>query len=265
MKEVFPLLLALLILIGSVGYLISRTDTTDSPETTTSSMANVPEQESSSAPAEDFKSEDSCSTTDTAEKESTGNLESETSVQNETESPQAKDHVTGSIQPTDPAPTQPPSASEKEPPKQTEPPRQPEPPKETQPPAQPEPPVTTPPTQPPAPPPEETPTDPVVTEPEETEPPETEPEEPKATEPEFDIGYWIGYAKSYAVSAGLRPEPTAVDCWDNPVRAGNHCTYLERDIQSRLNRYAKDEEITDVWIWAESRGDGTYDLYIGYA
>ena len=104
-----------------------------------------------------------------------------------------------------------------------------------------------------------------MTEPEELEPPETEPEETKATEPEFDIGYWIGYAKSYAVSAGLRLEPTAVDCWDNPIRAGHHCTYLERDIQSRLNRYAKDEEITDVWIWAESRGDGTYDLYIGYA
>lgn len=253
MKKVFPLLLALLILIGSVGYLIRRTGTTDSPETTASSMANVPEQESSAAPAEDFESEDTSSTTDTAEQESTGNAESETSVQNETESPQAKDHVTGYTQPTDPAPTQPPSASEKEPPKQTEPP------------AQPEPPVATPPTQPPAPPPEETPTDPVVTEPEETEPPETEPEETKATEPEFDIGYWIGYAKRYAVSAGLRLEPTAVDCWDNPIRAGNHCTYLERDIQSRLNRYAKDEEITDVWIWAESRGDGTYDLYIGYA
>lgn len=224
MKKVFPLLLALLILIGSVGYLIRRTGTTDSPETTANSMANVPEQESSAAPAEDFESEDSCSTTDTAEKGSAENEESETSVQNETESPQAKDHVTGSTQPTDPAPTQPP-----------------------------------------APPPEETPTDPIVTEPEETEPPETEPEETKATEPEFDIGYWIGYAKSYAVSAGLRLEPTAVDCWDNPIRAGNHCTYLERDIQSRLNRYAKDEEITDIWIWAESRGDGTYDLYIGYA
>ena len=37
------------------------------------------------------------------------------------------------------------------------------------------------------------------------------------------------------------------------------------DIQSRLNRYAKDETIQDVWIWAEPRADGSYDLYIGYA
>ena len=28
---------------------------------------------------------------------------------------------------------------------------------------------------------------------------------------------------------------------------------------------AKDETITDVWIWAEGRSDGSYDLYIGYA
>lgn len=37
------------------------------------------------------------------------------------------------------------------------------------------------------------------------------------------------------------------------------------DHQSRLNRYAKDETILDVWVWAESRSDGSYDLYIGYA
>ena len=96
-------------------------------------------------------------------------------------------------------------------------------------------------------------------------PPETEPKETEVIEPQFDIGYWIGYAKSYAVGVGLRLESSAVDCWDNPIRAGNHCTYLERDIQSRLNRYAKDEDITDVWIWVKDRGDGTYDLYIGYA
>ena len=40
---------------------------------------------------------------------------------------------------------------------------------------------------------------------------------------------------------------------------------LERDIKSRLNRYAKDEDITDVWIWAEATGNDCYDLYIGYA
>ena len=25
------------------------------------------------------------------------------------------------------------------------------------------------------------------------------------------------------------------------------------------------DDITDVWIWAEARSDGKYDLYIGYA
>ena len=40
---------------------------------------------------------------------------------------------------------------------------------------------------------------------------------------------------------------------------------LERDIKNRLNRYSKDEDITDVWIWAVDLGNGSYDLYIGYA
>ena len=88
-------------------------------------------------------------------------------------------------------------------------------------------------------------------------------EEP--TEPAIDIQTWIDYAKTYAESVGLRLESSAVDCWDNPISAGAHCSYLERDIQSRLNRYARDEDITDVWIWAEARSDGKYDLYIGYA
>jgi len=92
-----------------------------------------------------------------------------------------------------------------------------------------------------------------------------EPEETKPTEPAFDINYWIDYAKSYAQSKGLILSEAAIDCWDNPIGAGAHCIYLERDIQSRLNRYAKDEDITDVWIWAEATGNGRYDLYIGYA
>ena len=104
------------------------------------------------------------------------------------------------------------------------------------------------------------------TKPEPTTPPETEPpavSEP--VEPAFNINDWIAYAQSYATSVGLRLESSAVDCWDNPITAGAHSLYLERDIQSRLNRYAKDEDITDVWIWAQSRADGSYDLYIGYA
>ena len=109
---------------------------------------------------------------------------------------------------------------------------------------------------------------PVVEDEKLTTPPPIEsvgPEETKPTEPAFDINYWIDYAKSYAQSKGLVLSEAAIDCWDNPIGAGAHCIYLERDIQSRLNRYAKDEDITDVWIWAEATGNGRYDLYIGYA
>lgn len=107
----------------------------------------------------------------------------------------------------------------------------------------------------------EPPAAPTETQPQEPEPPAAE----EPTEPEFDIQTWIDYANAYAESMGLRLESSAVDCWDNPISAGAHCSYLERDIQSRLNRYARDEDITDVWIWAEARSDGKYDLYIGYA
>ena len=104
-------------------------------------------------------------------------------------------------------------------------------------------------------------TEPTETQPQESEPPAAE----ELAEPSFDIQTWIDYAKAYAESVGMRLESSAVDCWDNPISAGTHCSYLERDIQSRLNRYARDEDITDVWIWAEARSDGKYDLYIGYA
>ena len=109
------------------------------------------------------------------------------------------------------------------------------------------------------------PTEPSTEQTEPTTQPETQ--APETTEPPkaFDIGYWIGYAQSYAESKGLVLDSAAVDCWDNPIRAGSHCIYLERDIQSRLNRYANDEDITDVWIWAESVGNDCYDIYIGYA
>lgn len=71
----------------------------------------------------------------------------------------------------------------------------------------------------------------------------------KPTEPpvqEFDIDYWIAYAKNYAKSVGLRLDSTATDCWDNPISANAKCKYLERDIQNRLNRYARDTDITSV-------------------
>lgn len=93
----------------------------------------------------------------------------------------------------------------------------------------------------------------------------TEPEPTPETEPAFDIDYWISYAKSTAVSLGLTLDSSATDCWDNPIAAKPTCIYLERDINSRLNRYAKDGEITAVWIWYECVGTSSYLIYIGYA
>lgn len=126
---------------------------------------------------------------------------------------------------------------------------------------------------------EETP--PTVSNPTETTPPkapeppaapaETQSQEPESpaeeepTEPSFDIQTWIDYAKAYAESVGLRLESSAVDCWDNPIDADADCIYLERDICSRLNRYAADETITDVWVWYEAVGANSYLIYIGYA
>lgn len=74
----------------------------------------------------------------------------------------------------------------------------------------------------------EPPTEPMATQPQEPE----SPAEEEPTEPAFDIQTWIDYAKAYAESIGLRMESSAVDCWDNPISVGTHCSYLERDIQS---------------------------------
>ena len=98
---------------------------------------------------------------------------------------------------------------------------------------------------------------------EESTPPEPPQEEP--TEPVFDIDYWISFAKSYAESIGLALDSGAVYCWDNPIAAGVKCKYTERDIRGYLDRYAKDGDITDVWIWYEQSGSGSYEIYIGYA
>ena len=108
------------------------------------------------------------------------------------------------------------------------------------------------------------------TEKEQPTPPATEestpPEPPKEelTEPVFDIDYWISFAKSYAESIGLALDSGAVYCWDNPIAAGE-MQYTERDIRGYLDRYAKDGDITDVWIWYEQTGSGSYEIYIGYA
>lgn len=67
--------------------------------------------------------------------------------------------------------------------------------------------------------------------------------------PAFDINTWIAYAQNYTVSVGINLNSEAIYCWDNPIVAGNHRIDLAGDIQRRLNRYAQDETILDVWIW----------------
>ena len=93
-------------------------------------------------------------------------------------------------------------------------------------------------------------------------PPESVTDPPKT---EFDNNYCIDFARSYALQIGLEIDPTAVDCWDNPTIAKADCIYLERDLKSRLNRYASDGDITAVNIWAENLGNGNYLIYIAYA
>lgn len=112
----------------------------------------------------------------------------------------------------------------------------------------------------------EQPTPPATEEPKPVDQPQpTEPPKQESTEPAFDISYWISFAKSYAESVGLTLNSEAVYCWDNPIDADADCIYLERDIQSRLNRYAADADITDVWVWYEPVSAGSYLIYIGYA
>ena len=94
---------------------------------------------------------------------------------------------------------------------------------------------------------------------------ESEPEPEPDPEPAFDIDYWISYARSTATGLGLEFDSSAVDCWDDPITANPDCIYLERDITARISRYARDEDITAVWIWYESVGTNKYLIYIGYA
>lgn len=89
------------------------------------------------------------------------------------------------------------------------------------------------------------------------------PEPSKA--PEFDIGYWIAYARAYAESIGLELDSEAVSCWDNPIIASSDSKYLERDLCGMLDKYSRDEDICAVWIWAQPRTADAWDIYIGYA
>ncbi len=128
-------------------------------------------------------------------------------------------------------------------------------------------------TEPPTAPPKQT-ESPKVTEPPESKPTEspksvdstpTETTNPKPADPQFDINYWLEFARKYAESIGLAIDPEAVSCWDNPIIAGPNSKYLERDIKTRMNRYKNVEGFTDIWVWAEPDGSGNYRLFIGYA
>lgn len=102
-----------------------------------------------------------------------------------------------------------------------------------------------------------------VSKPEEIQKP-SESSEPEKQEPEFNIDYYIKSAQEYAVKSGLKLDPQAKYCWDNPIAAGKTCKYTERDIKWYIDKYAKAPEITAVWIWAEENGKD-YEIYIGYA
>ena len=105
---------------------------------------------------------------------------------------------------------------------------------------------------------------PMVTE----EPDVTEPEMsdlPKQPAPTFNIDYWVKYAEDYAKNIGLKIDSSAADCRDAPISANSGSLYLEGDIKNRLDRYLRDESISQVLIWAEPDGKSSYLLYIGYS
>lgn len=87
---------------------------------------------------------------------------------------------------------------------------------------------------------------------------------PQPEEKVFDMDYWLGYAKDYAVGIGLRLDENATDSWDTPIRCSSKtedvlATYIRDD----LTYYKNEEGCTAVWIWAEQVGDGQYELFIG--
>ena len=115
---------------------------------------------------------------------------------------------------------------------------------------------------------------PVQVLPAETVPPEAPPTKPSgpatdeaAPRPEekaFDMDYWLGYAKDYAVSIGLVLDPAAAGTWDTPIRCSSKTEdVLAAYIRDDLAYYKDQEGCTAVWIWAEQVGDGQYELFIG--
>lgn len=117
---------------------------------------------------------------------------------------------------------------------------------------------------------------PVQVLPAETVPPEAPPTEsdpskpvtdetaPQPEEKSFNMDYWLGYAKDYAVSIGLRLDENATDSWDTPIRCSSKTEdVLAAYIRDDLTYYKNEEGCTAVWIWAEQVGDGQYELFIG--
>ena len=112
---------------------------------------------------------------------------------------------------------------------------------------------------------------PAETVPPEAPPTESDPSKPvtdeTAPQPEekvFDMDYWLGYAKDYAVGIGLRLDENAADSWDTPIRCSSKAEdVLAAYIRDDLTYYKNEEGCTAVWIWAEQVGDGQYELFIG--
>lgn len=87
---------------------------------------------------------------------------------------------------------------------------------------------------------------------------------PQPEEKGFDMDYWLGYAKDYAVGIGLRLDENATDSWDTPIRCSSKTEdVLAAYIRDDLTYYKNEEGCTAVWIWAEQVGDGQYELFIG--
>ena len=110
---------------------------------------------------------------------------------------------------------------------------------------------------------------PETSNPQTTPPSESEPnesiKEPEPSEPEFNIQDWIDFARSYAEDIGLTLNSEAVWCWDNPITASANSKYLQRDLCGTLDKYKRNSDITDVWIWAEQLTESSWEIYIGYA
>lgn len=87
---------------------------------------------------------------------------------------------------------------------------------------------------------------------------------PQPEEKSFNMDYWLGYAKDYAVGIGLRMDENATGSWDTPIQCSSKTEdVLAAYIRDDLTYYKNEEGCTAMWIWAEQVGDGQYELFIG--